>query len=161
MSEKLEQRPQRPAASESGAKSDIAQALTPAERAERELAKMDEEMDAILDRKPNRAALVNSPGQALQPPEGRTITPSVSAPLAAKNINHLVLNCIVPGLGSLAHGNYAVGAMQLGMAVAAIPTLLFVKFWLALLLAVMAYVWSLASGLRFLNQVDVDRGVWK
>jgi hypothetical protein len=60
MSEKtLERGPQRPAATESGA---AETALTPAERADRELAKIDEEMDAIMGNKENRQALVNAPG---------------------------------------------------------------------------------------------------
>lgn len=155
MSEKtLERVPQRP--TESGAATETA--LSPSERAERELAKIDEEMDAILGRQSNREALRNAPNQALQPPQGRSITPHVAPPIAASHLNHMILNCIVPGSGSLLHGNYAVGLLQLGMAAAAVP-MLFLKFWVALLLAVMAYVWSVASGIRFLNQSD--RPLWK
>lgn len=134
-------------------------ALTPAERAERELAKIDEEMDAILDRNPNREALLNTPGQALQPPAGRTVTPDVSAPVDAGAVNHLAMNVFVPGLGSLVRGRYALGATQLGMAIASVPVLLFVKVWLAILLAVGAYAWSVASGIGFLT--SANKRSWK
>lgn len=135
-------------------------ALTPAERAERELVQIDEEMDAILGNKSNRAALVNSPGQALKPPQGRSVTPSVAPPIEASSFSHFVLNCIVPGSGSLLHKNYAVGVGQLSLAVASVPTLIFYKLWLALLLAVVAYVWSVASGMRFLGQPSGSES-WK
>jgi hypothetical protein len=154
MSEKtLERTPMRPA--ESGT---AETALTPSERAERELAKIDEEMDAIMGKQSNREALVNAPGQALQPPQGRSITPSVAPKVEASGVNHLVLNCLVPGTGSLAHGNYGVGILQLGMAVAAVPTLFLGRFWLAVVLAMMSYVWSIASGIRFVTQSDPS---WK
>jgi hypothetical protein len=126
-------------------------ALSPQERADRELAQIDEQLDVILAKPENRAALVNRPDQALQPPAGRSITPSVSAPVEASGINHLVLNCIVPGLGSLLHGRSGLGLAQLGLLVAAVPVLFF-KLWLGLLLAVVAYVWSIGSGIGFVGQ---------
>lgn len=151
MSEKLaEQLPGRTA----GATQNKSEALTPAERAEREIAQMDEQMDAILDRNQNREALMNKPGQALQPPQGRTVTPGVSAPIPASSFNHMVLNCIVPGSGSLAHGKTGVGLAQLGLAVAALPTMFLIKFWLALLMVLVAYVWSIATGVGFLSEGD-------
>ncbi len=151
MSEKMaEQLPVRTA----GATASKSEALTPTERAEREIAQIDEQMDAILDRNSNREALMNKPGQALQPPQGRSVTPGVSAPIAASSFNHMVLNCIIPGSGSLAHGNYGVGLAQLGLAFAAIPTMFLIKFWLALLMTLVAYVWSISSGVRFLSEGD-------
>jgi len=126
-------------------------ALSPQERADRELAQIDEQLDVILAKPENRAALVNRPDQALQPPAGRSITPSVSAPVEASGINHLVLNCIVPGLGSLLHGRSGLGLAQLGLLVAAVPVLFF-KLWLGLLLAVVAYLWSIGSGIGFVGQ---------
>ena len=135
-------------------------ALSPAERAEREIAKLDEDMDAILDNKPNRAALVNRPGQALQPPQGRSITPSVAPPIPASHFSHLVLNCVVPGSGTLLHGQTGKGMAQLGLLVGAVPVLIFVKFWLALLMVVVAYVWSISTGVGFLNTSASEKS-WK
>ena len=153
MSEKTaESAPPRPAtATESSPSSAQGPALSAQERADRELAKIDEQMDDILAKPENRAALINRPDQALQPPAGRSITPSVSAPIEAGGINHLAMNCIVPGLGSLVRGRYGLGLAQLGLALAAVP-LLFIKFWLALLLGVVAYVWSVASGIGFASK---------
>ena len=128
-----------------------ATALTPAERAEHELAKIDEEMDAILAPNPNQVALVNSPNQALTPAQGRSITPSVSAGVEANGVNHLAMNALVPGLGSLVRGHYATGAMQLGLAMASLPTLFMGKWFLAVLVALSAYLWSIISGIRFVS----------
>ena len=49
------------------------------QRAERELAKLDEGMDLIMAKPENRAALVNAPGQVLQPPGGRSSPGSAGA----------------------------------------------------------------------------------
>lgn len=157
MSEKTaESAPPRPAtATESRPASAEGPALSAQERAERELAKIDEQMDDILARpedRANRAALVNRPDQALQPPAGRSITPSVAAPVEQNGINHLAMNCVVPGLGSLVRGRYGLGLAQLGLLVAAIPTLILSKIWLALLMGLCAYIWSIASGIRFASQ---------
>lgn len=157
MSEKTAERPNARAATATAPASAQGPELAPAppltaqERAEREIAQLDEQLDVILAKPENRAALVNRPDQALQPPAGRSITPSVAAPVQASGVNHLVLNCLVPGLGSLVRGRTGLGAAQLGLAVAAVP-LLFFKFGLALLLFVGAYVWSITSGIRFLSQ---------
>jgi hypothetical protein len=140
----------RPAPSESP-NSAQGPALTAEERAERELAKIDEQMDEIMAKPENRAALVNRPDAALQPPAGRSITPGVSAPVEAGGINHLVMNCVVPGLGSLVRGRYGLGAAQLGLAGAALP-MLFFKPLLAVLMVIVAYVWSIASGIGFASQ---------
>lgn len=136
-------------------------ALTPEERADREIAKLDEDMEAILDRQSNREALVNQPNQALQPPQGRSITPGVSAPIPAANFTHLVLNCVVPGLGTLLHGQTGKGAVQLGLAIGALPVLIYVKFWLALLMVVVAFGWSIATGVSFLNTSTSEARSWK
>ena len=150
MSEKTAERPlSRPASATESRPS--GPALSAQERAEREIAQIDEQLDVIMTKPENRAALVNRPDQALQPPAGRSITPSVSAPVEASGINHLVLNCVVPGLGSLVRGRYGLGLLQLGLLVAAVPALFF-KLWLGLLLAVFAYVWSISSGVGFLGQ---------
>jgi hypothetical protein len=140
-----------PTATEASPSASQGPALSAQERAERELAKIDEQMDLIMAKPENRGALQNRPDQALQPPGGRSITPSVSAPVEASGINHLALNCVVPGLGSLVRGRYGLGLAQLGLAGAAVP-MLFFHFWLALLMAAMAYVWSIASGIGFASQ---------
>lgn len=153
----LERRPQTPAAT--GNETGTAEtALTPAERAEREIIKMDEEMDAILGNKSNREALVNSPGQALRPPEGRSITPGVAPPIAASSFNHLVLNCVIPGSGTLLQGKTGKGLAQLGLAVGALPMLFSGRILLAILMVVVAYGWSIATGIGFL---DTSAGVGK
>lgn len=157
MSEKTAERtPLRPAtATESSPTSAAGPVLSAQERAERELEKFDEQLDEIMAKpedQARRAALVNRPDQALQPPAGRSLTPSVSAPVEAGGINHLVMNVLVPGLGSLVRGRTGLGAAQLGLALGAIPVLLFVSFWLALLMVVAAYGWSIASGIGFAGQ---------
>jgi hypothetical protein len=153
MSDKTaESAPPRPAtATESSPSAAHGPALSAQERADRELAKIDEQMDDILAKPENRAALINRPDQALQPPAGRSITPSVSAPVEASGINHLAMNCFVPGLGSLVRGRYGLGMAQLGLLLVALP-MLFIKWPLALLMGVAAYVWSIASGIGFASQ---------
>jgi hypothetical protein len=154
----LERRPQTAATTESGTKET---ALTPAERAEREIIKMDEEMDAILGNKSNREALVNAPNQALRPPEGRSITPGVAPPIAASSFNHLVLNCVIPGSGTILQGQTKKGLIQLGLVIGALPVLIFVKFWLALLMVVVAYGWSIRTGVGFLDTTAGAGKAWK
>ena len=157
MSEKTAERaPLRPAtATESSPAAAQGPVLSAQERAERELEKIDEQMDEIMAKPEDvarRAALVNRPEQALQPPAGRSITPGVSAPVEAGGINHLAMNCIVPGLGSLVRGNKGLGMAQLGLALAALPVMFLASFWLALLMVVVAYGWSIASGIGFASQ---------
>lgn len=176
MSEKLAERPAQRAAERSGERSGeradsqgssvgetaLAQpALSPSERAEREIAKMDEEMDAILDRNPNREALMNRPDQALQPPQGRQVTPSVSQGVDGKAVNHLAMNVFVPGLGTMVRGHYARGLMQLGLFLAAVPTLFMGRWALAVIIAFVAYLWSLISGIRFLTSSAQSTSTWK
>jgi hypothetical protein len=152
MSEKLMERRPTPGPTATETPGAALAALSPAERAEREIAKLDEEMDQILGRQSNREALVNPPGQVLQPPQGRSVTPGVSGPIEAKGVNHLAMNVFVPGLGSLAHGNYAVALLQFGLVIGAVPTLLTGHLWLALGMAILAYAWSIVSGIGFLGK---------
>lgn len=167
MSEKLADRAQQLPSSHGGAQaqsstgSDVSTALTPAERAERELAKIDEQMDAILDRNPNREALMNRPDQALQPPQGRQVTPAVSPGIDGKAVNHLAMNVFVPGLGTMVRGYYARGLMQLGLFLAALPMLFMGKLALAVTMAIAAYIWSLVSGIRFLSSSASSTNSWK
>lgn len=135
--------------------------LTASERADRELAKIDEEMDAILERNPNREALMNRPDQALQPPQGRQVTPAVSQGVDGKAVNHLAMNVFVPGLGTMVRGHYARGLMQLGLFLASIPTLFMGRWALAVIIAIVAYLWSLISGIRFLSASAQSTSTWK
>jgi TM2 domain-containing membrane protein YozV len=139
----------------------VQQPLSASERAERELAKIDEEMDAILDRNPNREALMNRPDQALQPPQGRQVTPAVSQGVDGKAVNHLAMNVFVPGLGTMVRGHYARGLMQLGLFLASIPTLFMGRWALAVIIAIVAYLWSLISGIRFLSSSAQSTSTWK
>jgi len=155
----LERRPQTASGSEAGTQE---KALTPAERAEREIVKMDEEMDAILGNNSNRGALVNAPNQALQPPEGRSITPGVAPPIAASSFNHLVLNCVIPGSGTLLQGKTGKGLAQLGLFLGALPVLFISwKILLAVLMVVVAYGWSIATGIGFLDTTAGMGKRWK
>ena len=168
MSEKLAERGAQRAATDaekqggSGGGSAL-QALSPSERAERELAKIDEEMDAILERNPNRGALMNRPDQALQPPQGRQVTPAVSEGVDGKAVNHLAMNVFVPGLGTMVRGHYARGLMQLGLFLASLPTLFMGRWALAVIIAIVAYLWSLISGIRFLtaSSSTTNQSTWK
>ncbi|HNN90684.1 MAG TPA: hypothetical protein PKI03_00380 [Pseudomonadota bacterium] len=168
MSEKLAERGAQRAATDaekqagSGGGSAL-QALSPSERAERELAKIDEEMDAILERNPNRGALMNRPDQALQPPQGRQVTPAVSEGVDGKAVNHLAMNVFVPGLGTMVRGHYARGLMQLGLFLASLPTLFMGRWALAVIIAIVAYLWSLISGIRFLTAPSstTNQSTWK
>lgn len=127
-------------------------ALTVEQRTEAELAKIDEEMDKIMARPGQQQALMNPPGAALQPAAGRSMTPSVSAPVDAGGLQQMVLNFIVPGSGSLLRGAVGTGALQLGMAAAAVPVLFLVKWWLGILLFLTAWIWSAASGVSYFNR---------
>ena len=135
--------------------------LSASERAEHELAKIDEEMDAILERNPTREALMNRPDQALQPPQGRQVTPAVSQGIDGKAVNHLAMNVFVPGLGTMVRGHYARGLMQLGLFLASIPTLFMGRWALAVIIAIVAYLWSLISGIRFLSASATSTSTWK
>ena len=157
MSEKTAERaPPRPAtATESSPAAAQGPVLTAQERADRELEKIDEQLDEIMARPEDlaqRAALVNRPDQALQPPAGRSVTPGVSAPIEAGGINHLVMNCLVPGLGSLVRGRTGLGVAQLGLLLGALPVMFMVRFVLGLLMIVVAYGWSISSGIGFASQ---------
>jgi TM2 domain-containing membrane protein YozV len=126
--------------------------LTAAERAEREIAQIDQQMDLIMNKSENQASLVNPETNALQPPAGRSVTPGVSAGADPAGMTQMVMNFVIPGSGTLMRGIYGTGAVQLGMAVAALPTLLLVKWWLGILLGVIAWVWSAATGIKLYSQ---------
>jgi hypothetical protein len=49
-------------------------------------------------------------------------------------------------------GIYGTGFVQLGMAIAALPTLLLVKWWLGILIGLFAWIWSAATGIKLYSQ---------
>lgn len=96
-----------------------------------------------------KAALVKSPGDALEPATGGQ--QGISAPVSQGGVNHLAMNVVVPGLGSLVRGRRSLGLAQLGLAVAGVPMLFFV-WWLGLLMMLGGWCWSVASGIGFVRQ---------
>lgn len=149
MSEKPAQMTARPPLQSSGSSE---QKLTPSQRAEREIAELDQQMDLIMNKPENREALVNPQSNALQPPDGRSMTPGVSAGADPAGMTQMVMNFVIPGSGTIMRGIYGTGLFQLGMAIAALPTLLLVKWWLGILLFVVAWVWSAATGIKLYSQ---------
>ncbi len=150
MSEKPAQmtaRPHPPQSSGTGS-----QQLTPSQRAEREIAELDQQMDLIMNKPENREALVNPQSNALQPPDGRTVTPGVSTGADPAGMTQMVMNFVIPGSGTIMRGVYGTGLVQLGMAIAALPTMLLVKWWLGILIGVFAWVWSAATGIKLYSQ---------
>lgn len=129
-----------------------AQQLTPSQRAEREIAELDQQMDVIMNKPANSEALVNPQSNALQPPDGRTVTPGVSAGADPAGMTQMVMNFVIPGSGTIMRGVYGTGLVQLGMAIAAFPTMLLVKWWLGILLGVFAWIWSAATGIKLYSQ---------
>lgn len=83
---------------------------------------------------------------------------AISAPVSQRGLNHLVLNCIIPGLGSLAHGKKGLGWSQLVLALASVPFFLY-HWYFGLPLLMGAYLWSLISGLEFVKERQGDL-VW-
>jgi len=149
MSEKPAQLTARPPMQSGGS---TAPALSPSERAAREIAQIDQEMDRIMDKPNAQVALVNPPTNALQPPDGRTVTPGVSAGADPAGMTQMVMNFVIPGSGTIMRGIYGTGFVQLGMAVAALPTMLLVKWWLGILLGLIAWIWSAATGVKLYSQ---------
>jgi hypothetical protein len=72
--------------------------------------------------------------------------PSIGGPANAKGINGLVLNVIVPGLGTLLYGKTEIGVGQLLMAVLGIPVLFKLSIFLGLAMLVGAWIWSIVVG---------------
>lgn len=77
--------------------------------------------------------------------------PAISAPMEQGGVNHLAMNCIVPGLGSLVRGRTRAGGAQLGLFLAALPMFYFSTL-LALAMIVGAYAWSIGSGIGYVRQ---------
>ena len=149
MSEKPAQLTARPPMQSGGA---TTPALSARERAEREIAQIDQQMDFIMNKPDSQAALVNPAQNALQPPDGRTVTPGVSAGADPAGMTQMVMNFVIPGSGTIMRGIYGTGFVQLGMAIAALPTLLLVKWWLGILIGLVAWIWSAATGIKLYSQ---------
>ncbi|HMU39649.1 MAG TPA: hypothetical protein PKE31_11625 [Pseudomonadota bacterium] len=128
------------------------QTLTPAQRAERELAELDRGMEPIMSPHDNPTALANPETNALQPPGGQTLTPGVSKGADPAGMTQMVMNFVIPGSGTIMRGIYGTGFVQLGLAIAALPTMLFMKWWLGLLFGIIAWVWSAATGIQLFTQ---------
>jgi hypothetical protein len=76
--------------------------------------------------------------------------PSIGGPASATAIKGLVLNVVMPGLGSILYGNTQQGAGMLALAVLGIPVL----FWhivLGILMMLGAWGWSIVAGVQMLS----------
>lgn len=113
---------------------------------DRSLEKIDQEVEA----------LVKAPERSLGPAGARP--PGVSAPADAAGVNYLVMNCVVPGLGTILRGNKGVGAAQLGLVVLGLLSILTGHFLVGLLLGAGGWIWSFVTGLGFLKQGS--RSAW-
>lgn len=106
----------------------------------------------MSDGNESNQALVKRPGAALQAPEHEEYQPSISAPVSQTGFNHLAMNVVVPGLGTMVRGRRGQGAAQLGLFVAGIPVVFLVAWWLGLLMMLGGWGWSVATGIGFLRQ---------
>ncbi len=82
--------------------------------------------------------------------------PSIGPPAAASSVNGLILNIILPGLGSLLYGrSKGAGVAQLVLFLVGILlciTLIGILLGVPLMLA--AWIWSIISGVGMLSQKD-------
>lgn len=76
--------------------------------------------------------------------------PSIGGPASAKGVNGLVLNLIVPGLGTLMYGKTEIGVGQLAMAGLGIPMFWF-SWMLALIMIAAAWIWSAVVGFQMMS----------
>ena len=102
----------------------------------------------------------NPPG--VQNPAEMSAVPIYSNPGAkGKNINGLVLNCLVPGVGSLVAG-HKIGLAMLGLALLGI-VLFFVPLGFGRLLGIFpiiaAYIWSIIGGIGLLDEKERGPGI--
>lgn len=74
--------------------------------------------------------------------------PAFSPPASTRSVRALVLNLILPGVGSLSAGRPVEGALQVALFLVGIP-LLFV-FGLGALCMLAAYVWGVVLGVRLM-----------
>jgi|GEM_PF-4997954 hypothetical protein len=84
-----------------------------------------------------------------------------TAPVKGKNVNGLVLNVAVPGLGSIVCGR-PIGFVIMGVLLAAIMMLFFLPGWSklwALLPTAISWIWSIVAGVGLLNEREHGPGV--
>ena len=96
--------------------------------------------------RPNERPAANPPLTRVKQP-GEMV--HVSPPSEGTAVTALVLNIIIPGVGSLVAGRTSQGVVQLVMWVVSFP-LMFVLIGFPMLLAV--WIWSLVSGIQILEE---------
>ena len=107
------------------------------------------------------AQLPAASGDGGQPPVSNNPADAPAAPIYAKagakgkNVNGLVLNCVVPGLGSLICGQKIGGAM-LGLFILGIVLILAIGLSFTSLVGLVpifaAYLWSIMAGVGLLSE---------
>ena len=76
--------------------------------------------------------------------------PHVSGPASAKGINGLLLNIVIPGLGTILYGKTEIGVGQLALAALGIPMFWF-SWIVALLMLAAAWGWSIVVGFQMMS----------
>jgi hypothetical protein len=76
--------------------------------------------------------------------------PPIGGPASAKNINGMILNVIIPGLGTIMNGDTGVGVGQLLLVVLGFPTLIFIKWFLGLAMIFGGWTWSIVTGVQMM-----------
>jgi hypothetical protein len=74
----------------------------------------------------------------------------IGGPASAKGVNGLVLNIIVPGLGTILYGKTEIGVGQLVLAGLGIPMLWF-SWLVALAMIAGAWIWSIVTGFQLMS----------
>lgn len=75
--------------------------------------------------------------------------PPISGPASGKGVNCLIVNIIVPGLGSIIAGRTSVGVLQLALALIGIPLIFF--HFVGLFVIPAAYIWSIVTGVQIMQ----------
>jgi hypothetical protein len=91
-----------------------------------------------------------------RPQEIQQKVPGVSGPIEQTGVNHLAMNVVIPGLGSLVRGQTGMGAAQLGLTLLAIGVLFTGHVLAGLLMWLGAWIWSLVSGIGFLKEKKLE-----
>lgn len=84
-----------------------------------------------------------------------------TAPVKGKNVNGLVLNVAVPGLGSIVCGR-PVGFAIMGVLLSALLLVFFLPGWSklwALLPTLVSWIWSIIAGVGLLNEREHGPGI--
>ena len=75
--------------------------------------------------------------------------PAFSPGASSKSVNALVLNLILPGLGTIVGGKPALGAGQIALFLVGIPLIFF--FFLGLLVMAGAWIWGAITGFQMMS----------